>query len=289
MTLPSSIAAPAVSAPRRRFAELVTRSACELDLAAAALAISAEENPALDPAPWLAELDALAAELAPRLEGLGTGAAGEIARLDALRRFLFVDKGFRGERDDYYDPVNSMLDRVLERRAGIPITLAIVVLEVGRRVGIPLLGVGFPGHFLVRHALHPRVLLDPFEGRFVNHCDCREILARLAGGSIRFHPRLLAPVDGRSILLRLLNNLRGVYAARGDAARMLATLDRMLLLAPQDAVHLRERGLLHLHRGDLSRALDDLGRYVSIEPEAPDRDAVESLLALGQRQMSVVH
>lgn len=289
MTFSFPISASAASVPRRRFAALVTASSCEIDLAAAALAISAEENPALDPAPWLAELDALAAELAPRLSGLGAGAAGEVARLDALRRFLFVDKGFHGDRDDYYDPANSLLDRVLERRAGIPLTLAIVVLEVGRRVGIPLVGVGFPGHFLVRHALHPRVLLDPFAGRFVNHCDCREILARLGGGSLRFHPRLLAPVDGRSILLRLLNNLRAVYGSRGDVERTLATLDRMLLLAPNDAVHLRERGLLHLHRGDLSRALDDLAGYLSIEPEAPDRDAVEALLAFGQQRLSVVH
>lgn len=289
MTIPHSIAAPATAAPRRRFAELVNRHAEGVDLAAAALAISAEENPELDPAPCLAELDALAAELAPRLAALGEGAAAEVAKLDTLRRFLFVEKGFHGDRDDYYDPANSLLDRVLERRRGIPITLAIVLLEVGRRAGIPLLGVGFPGHFLVRHALHPRVLLDPFDGRFVSHRDCRDILARLGGGAIPFHPRLLAPVGERCILLRLLNNLRGIYAAQGDLPRTLAILDRMLLLAPHDAVHVRERGLLHLHRGDLSRALDDLGRYLAIEPEAPDREAVESLLALGQQQLSVIH
>jgi regulator of sirC expression with transglutaminase-like and TPR domain len=257
--------------------------------AAAALAISSEENPELDPLPWLAVLDALAAEVAPRLAGLGSGAAGEVARLDTLRRFLFVEKGFHGNRDDYYDPANSLLDQVLERRTGIPITLAIVLIEVGRRVGMPLVGVAFPGHFLVRHALHPRVLLDPFAGRFITHRGCRELLACLGGGGIPFHPRLLAPVSGRCILLRLLNNLRGVYGARGEVERTLAILDRMLLLAPDNAVHLRERGLLHLHRGDLSRALDDLGRYLAVEPEAPDRDAVESLLAVGEQRMSVVH
>lgn len=289
MTLSSSITAPADSAPRRRFADLVGRRGADLDLAAAALAISAEENPELDPLPCLAELDALAAEVAPRLAGLGAGAAAEVARLDTLRRFLFVEKGFHGNRDDYYDPSNSLLDRVLARRTGIPITLAIVLIEVGRRVGVPLLGVAFPGHFLVRHALHPRVLLDPFEGRFITHRGCRELLDCLAGGAIPFHPRLLAPVGGRCILLRLLNNLRAVYGTRGEVDRTLAILDRMLLLAPDNAVHLRERGLLHLHRGDLSRALEDLGRYLAVEPEAPDRDAVESLLAVGEQRMSVVH
>ena len=289
MTVSSSITAPAASAPRRRFADLVGCLGGEVDLAAAALAISAEENPELDPLPWLAELDALAAEVAPRLAGHGSGAADEVARLDTLRRFLFVEKGFHGNRDDYYDPANSLLDRVLERRTGIPITLAIVLIEVGRRVGVPLLGVAFPGHFLVRHALHPRVLLDPFEGRFITHRGCRELLECLGGGVIPFNPRLLAPVSGRCILLRLLNNLRAIYGTRGEVERTLAILDRMLLLAPDNAVHLRERGLLHLHRGDLSRALDDLGRYLAVEPEAPDRDAVESLLAVGEQRMSVVH
>lgn len=289
MTISSSITAPAASAPRRSFADLVGCRGGEVDLAAAALAISAEENPELDPAPCLAALDALAAEVAPRLSGLGSGAAGEVARLDTLRRFLFVEKGFHGNRDDYYDPANSLLDRVLERRAGIPITLAIVLIEVGRRVGVPLVGVAFPGHFLVRHALHPRVLLDPFAGRFITHRGCRELLDSLGGGGIPFHPRLLAPVSGRCILLRLLNNLRAIYGSRGNVERTLAILDRMLLLRPDNAVHLRERGLLHLHRGDLSRALDDLGSYLAVEPEAPDRDAVESLLSVGEQRMSIVN
>lgn len=289
MTISSSITAPAASAPRRSFADLVGCVGGEVDLAAAALAISAEENPELDPAPCLAALDALAAEVAPRLSGLGSGAAGEVARLDTLRRFLFVEKGFHGNGDDYYDPANSLLDRVLERRAGIPITLAIVLIEVGRRVGVPLVGVAFPGHFLVRHALHPRVLLDPFAGRFITHRGCRELLDSLGGGGIPFHPRLLAPVSGRCILLRLLNNLRAIYGSRGDVERTLAILDRMLLLRPDNAVHLRERGLLHLHRGDLSRALDDLGSYLAVEPEAPDRDAVESLLSVGEQRMSIVN
>lgn len=290
MTLPTSAPTPLPRPPHGRLADLLAASAGgELDLARAALAISAEENPELDPDPWLAVLDGLAAEVAPRLEALPGGAAGEVARLDALRRYLFEEKGFHGDREDYYDPANSLLDRVLARRAGIPITLAIVVIEVGRRVGLPLLGVAFPGHFLVRHALHPHVLLDPFAGRFVTHRGCREILAAVGDGSIPFHPRLLAPVTGRCIVHRLLNNLRAVYAARGDVERTLATLDRMLLVAPDNAVHLRERGLLHLHRGDLSGALEDLARYLSIEPEAPDREAVESLLAQGRQRLSVVH
>jgi regulator of sirC expression with transglutaminase-like and TPR domain len=115
------------------------------------------------------------------------------------------------------------------------------------------------------------------------------MIARLGDGCLPFHPRLLAPVTARAMLHRLLNNLRAVHFARGDLERTLAALDRMLLLVPDDAVHLRERGLLHLHRGDLVAALEDLTRYVAVEPEAPDREAVRSLLVLGRKQLAVVH
>ncbi len=275
-------------APRRRFAELVEGSAAEPDLALAALLISAEEDPEVDVAGWLDHLDALAAAVSPSLAALA-GAGAELARLERLRAYLFDELGFQGDRDDFLHPDNSRLDRVLERRRGIPLTLAVVLLEVGRRAGVPLLGVGFPGHFLVRHALQVHVLLDPFDGRFVTRDDCRQILDRVGGGHIPFHPRLLAPVSNRCILQRLLNNLRAAHLARGDLDGTRAALDRILLLAPDDAVHLRERGLLQLHRGDLTAAIEDLGRYLRVEPEAPDREAVESLLALGAKRLAVVH
>jgi regulator of sirC expression with transglutaminase-like and TPR domain len=286
--LPSS---PPPDCPRGLFTALALRRDEEIDLAEGALLISAEENPGLDVRRWLAYLDELAAEAAPLVAAAGSTAGGgsDLARLDALRGFLFEDQGFRGEREHYGDPANSFLDRVLERRAGIPITLATVMLEVARRIGLPLLGVGLPGHFLVRHALHPAVLLDPFDGRFVSHHDCQAMIARLGDGRLPFHPRLLAPVTTRAMLHRLLNNLRAVHFARGDMERTLGALDRMLLLFPDDAVHLRERGLHHLHRGDLVAALEDLTRYIAVEPEAPDRDAVHALLAMGRQRLSVVH
>ena len=146
------------------------------------------------------------------------------------------------------------------------------------RVGVPLLGVGFPGHFLVRHARHPDLLLDPFSGgRLVTPDDCRELLSRVCG-DLPFHPRLLRPVSHRCILQRMLTNLRAIYMSRGELGRTLSVLDRILLLAPDDAVHLRERGLLRLRCGDLA-GMEDLSRYLEVEPEAPDREALGTLLA----------
>jgi regulator of sirC expression with transglutaminase-like and TPR domain len=279
---------PCGPGPRRRFAALALRPDGDVDLAEAALWISAEENGGVEVERWLAHLDELADELRPRLAALAEGPGADLARLEALRSFLFEEKGFRGNREEYHDPANSFLDRVLERRLGIPITLAVVMMEVGRRVGVPLLGVGFPGHFLVRHARHPNLLLDPFAGgRLVTVEDCRQLLARLCV-HLPFHPRLLRPVSHRCVLLRMLTNLRAIYLAAGDPGRTLAVLDRILLLAPDDAVHLRERGLLRLRGGDMG-GFEDLALYLDVEPEAPDREALDGLLGHARGRYLTVH
>jgi regulator of sirC expression with transglutaminase-like and TPR domain len=162
------------------------------------------------------------------------------------------------------------------------------MLEVGRRVGVPLVGIGFPGHFLVRHARHPDLLLDPFAGgRLVTPDDCRQLLERMCVG-LPFHPRLLRPVSHRCILLRMLTNLRAIYLAAQDAKRTLAVLDRILLLAPDDAVHLRERGLLRLRCGDLG-GMEDLALYLDVEPEAPDRESLLGLLGHARGRFLTVH
>lgn len=288
------------SRARRRFQALASLPDGEIDLAEGALWISAEDS-AKDGAEnrpggdvearveaGMAELDALAAELEPRLKALPNGPGSDLARLDALRRFLFEEKGFRGDCEEYYEPANSYLDQVLERRRGIPITLAVVMMEVGRRVGVPLLGVGFPGHFLVRHARHLDILLDPFAGgRLVSMKDCRRILAKVCD-DLPFHPRLLRPVTHRCMLQRMLNNLRAIHASRGKPCDLLSVLDRLLLLTPDDAVRLRERGLLRLRCGDMS-GLEDLARYLEVEPEAPDRDSLAHLVASARSRFATVH
>jgi len=273
---------------RHCFAALASQPDGEVGLAEGALWISAEDHPGLDVDAALAELDALGAELAPRLEALPVAPGADLTRLDALRAFLFEEKGFAGDCEEFYDPANSYLDRVLERRRGIPITLAIVMMEVGRRVGVPLLGVGFPGHFLVRHARHPDLLLDPFAGgHLVGPEECRTILGAVCD-NLPFHPRLLCPVSHRSMLQRVLNNLRAIHLARGEVDAILPVLDRLLLLAPDDAVRLRERGLLRLRSGDMA-GLEDLIRYLDIEPEAPDREALAQLLSTARSRYATIH
>jgi regulator of sirC expression with transglutaminase-like and TPR domain len=214
----------------------------------------------------------------------------ELGRVELLAGFLSGEVGLRGNAVDYYDPRNSFLNEVLERRLGIPITLALVYMEVGRRAGVPLVGVGFPGHFLLRHAHHPRLLLNPFEdGRLLTEVDCRQMLERLSGGSLPFDSRLLKPSTSRQILVRMLNNLRGIYLNRNEPLRVIGVLDRVVLLDPDDVGARRDRGLLCLRWGDPHRGIEDLERYLDLEPEAPDTEAVEKLLVEARRRMGQIH
>jgi regulator of sirC expression with transglutaminase-like and TPR domain len=275
--------------PREAFAALAARPDCDLDLAEGALLISAEENPALDPRPHLKQLHRWGNELRRRLDAAGNG-GGDLEKLNALRGFLYGEKELRGNREDYYDPRNSFLDAVLERRLGIPLSLAVVLIEVGRRAGIPLVGVGFPGHFLVRHACHPHILLDPFDGgNLLTPCDCTELLRRLTRGRIPFSPQLLQTVGPRQILLRMLNNLCGIYLARGEVERCLSVVERKLLLYPAEAGYLRERGVLRLKLGRCEAGLADLESYLEARPEAHDWDEIAALAERVRERAGVVH
>ncbi|HEX4965227.1 MAG TPA: transglutaminase-like domain-containing protein [Thermoanaerobaculia bacterium] len=272
--------------PRDHFAAIAGLPDERIDLAEAALWIAAEEQPGVEPAAWLARLDEMAARLRPRLRGV----ADEIGRVECLARFLSCEIGLRGNDEDYYDPRNSFLNEVLERGLGIPITLALVYMEVGRRAGGPLQGVGFPGHFLLRHSVQPKLLLDPFDhGRLLTEGDCRQMLERLSNGSLPFDSRLLRPSSPRQILVRMLNNLKGIYLHRSEPLKVIGVLDRVLLLDPDDVGARRDRGLLSLRWGDPDRGIEDLECYLVLEPEAPDFEAVEELLVEARRRQSQVH
>jgi regulator of sirC expression with transglutaminase-like and TPR domain len=272
--------------PRERFAAIVRLPENGIDLGEAALWIAAEEQPGLDPNPWLERLDDLGERLQPRLRGV----LDELGRLARLTELLFDEEGLRGNADDFYDPRNSFLNEVLERRLGIPITLAVVCIEVGRRAGVLLEGVGFPGNFLLRLARHPQVLIDPFDGgRLLTAEDCGEMLERMTRGSQEFDPRLLRPAGPRQILQRMLNNLRGIYIHRGELERTVAVLDRLLLLDAEDPTPLRDRGLLHVRWGDPTQGVADLESYLEADPGAEDGEEVSEVLAEARRRMALVH
>jgi regulator of sirC expression with transglutaminase-like and TPR domain len=262
---------------RARFAALVAAPDDALDLGYAALWLAAEEYPGLDVEAYASRFDALAGAVAAR----PLPAPPPYGRLLVLNAYLFDELGFRGNTADYYDPRNSFLNEVLDRRTGIPITLAVVYLEVGWRLELPLAGVGMPGHFLVGYYPPdaPPRYLDVFAGGLV--LDRAACAARLRAQFRGFVPRdeHFAPVSKRQILARMLTNLKQVYAERGDWERALAAIERLLLVQPGALGELRDRGLVHLQRGDLRAARRDLRRYLDLAPRAPDATAVEQALA----------
>jgi regulator of sirC expression with transglutaminase-like and TPR domain len=213
------------------FAHVTQREDDEIDLAAAALLIAEVEYPGLDVAHYVSVLDNWGeAALAQK----GTGSDAELA---ALNGYLFEELGFRGNDDDYYDPRNSFLNEVIDRRVGIPITLSIVFMEVGRRLGLELHGISFPGHFLVR--LRTPVgdhVIDPYHGGV--RLETEELQSRLEqvlGQNAELGPEHLPIASKRQILTRMLNNLRGIYQRAGDTKREIGVLERLQILSPGDA------------------------------------------------------
>jgi regulator of sirC expression with transglutaminase-like and TPR domain len=193
---------------------------------------------------------------------------------------LFEEEGFRGNAEAYYDPRNSFLNDVLDRRLGIPITLGIVALEVGWRLGIPLSGINFPGHFLIRYEGQvARLLVDPFDGGRVRWEDeAQDLLDRVYGGMVRMRKEFLRSATRTEILARVLTNLKGIYLNARDDARALAAVERILLLRPGAVVELRDRGLLLARIGRTHEAVADLERYLDFSPAAPDAERVRSLI-----------
>ncbi len=256
---------PRIRQARRRFERIAALPDPEIDLAEATLAIAAETRPDLDFAAALRELDALADAARPGLDA----ASDEAGRIAALNRALFDEAGFHGDRDDYYDPDNSDLGRVLERRSGIPITLSVVYLEVAQRLGLHAAGVSFPGHFLVKVVGARETVVDVFERRVVDEAECAERLRAAMGPDARFDRSWLRAAANKEILARILRNLKQIRAARGEAEWALDCCDRILLLAPDSPFDVRDRGLLYAQLGAFLSAADDLERFLELAPDHP--------------------
>jgi regulator of sirC expression with transglutaminase-like and TPR domain len=207
-------------------------------------------------------------------------------QIAVLNEILFGEEGFRGNAANYYDPRNSYLNDVLERRLGIPITLSLVYVEVGRRAGLPLSGVGFPAHFLVAYEVEAeaeaeaRLMVDPFNcGRLLSQANCEQLLQQTFGSAVRFEARHLEALPPRQILVRMLGNLKLAYERLGDLERALRVSEQLSVVQPS-AAELRERGMLRFRLADFIGAAADLGRYLEFEPAAPDAESVRRQLAL---------
>jgi regulator of sirC expression with transglutaminase-like and TPR domain len=245
-----------------------------VDLARAALAVAREEYPELDEGACLGRLDELAAGV---LSGLPSGASAQ-RRLGRINTWLFHEQGFAGNREDYYDPRNSYLNEVLDRRLGIPLTLCIVYMEVGKRCGLRVDGVGFPGHFLCKvHLDDGELVVDPFHrGQLLGVPELKQRLAAAVGDRVPFDPRILRAAQPREILVRMLQNLRSVYQGRNDMPRALSAVDRLLLLQPANTRGLRERAQIREQLGGGHAAAADLEKVLQLEPNAADAPALRA-------------
>jgi regulator of sirC expression with transglutaminase-like and TPR domain len=269
---------------RQDFIRSVERPDPAVDLARTALIIAAESAPEVDVDGVIHTLDSWAEELRRRL----SPEWNNLQKLARLRSFVFEELGFKGERKDYYNPSNSLLHEVVRTRRGIPLTLSIVFMELGWRLGIPFEGVGFPGHFLVRLTGEPGdLLLDPFQhGCSVHEEDCRQMLEHVTGGSMEFSPELTASVGKRDMIRRLLNNLKGAYLRAGDDANALAAVERLLVMLPGDAGETRDAGLLLFRLKRFGQALSHLKAYLAARPDAPDADSIRQHIASLQERLA---
>jgi len=257
--------------PRDAFAEHMREPDARIDLARSALLIAAEEYPALDIARYLDRLDELAREVAPRLGEARTAAE----RVAVLNRFLFAERGFAGNRTHYEDPRNSFLNEVLDRCAGIPITLSLVYIEVARRAGVEVDGVGFPGHFLVKHGDPAPIVVDAFFQTVLTREECQVRLAAALGAAAQLRPELhLRKAGAREILVRLLGNLKVLYVRSADFGRALACCERILLVAPDAPHELRDRGLVYEKLECFGAAAADLERFLELAPDDESAAAV---------------
>ncbi len=244
-----------------------------------ALLIARDEYPDLDADLYDTLVQSHVAHLRPEIDAIDAWPL----KMAAINRHLFDELGYTGNHDEYYDPRNSYLNEVFERRLGNPISLAMVQMEVARRLGVPLDGVSFPGHFLVRLPVDDGILvMDPFNGgRPLGVDELRErAKPHLGGDAPDDHTllQILDPASHRAILIRVLRNLHGVYAERDEWDRAARSADRVLKLSPDQPEALRDRGLAYLKMDHAHGARHDLARYLHVAPEAPDADAMRERL-----------
>ena len=248
----------------------------DFDLATGALLVASTDDPNVDIDGCRANLDRMAEAARARMPSQ----AGPLEELNAITDLLFGVIGFAGNRNDYYDPNNSYLHQVLERRLGIPITLSLLCIEVGRRAGIPVLGIGMPGHFLVRHRDEDNYFVDAFNGGvLMNRDECSAVLREAAGDDARLEEHHLNPVTPREILARVLRNLKAIYWDREEFDRCITTIGALMAVLPDRPEEQRDRGVVHLKAGNHQQSADDFAAYIEAAPHADDIETVRNALS----------
>ena len=259
-----------------------------IDLLRAALTFARIEDSQLDIEHYVGRVDELAARVAGQIQEPDD--PGQI--IGALNHVLFQEEMFRGNTVDYYSPRNSFLHDVLDRRLGIPITLALVYMEVARRVSFQLFGVGMPGHFLLKHydVDGHSILIDAFErGSIITEEDCRQKLDSIYSGQLALQPEFLLPVTRRQMLTRMLNNLRSVYLSQRDFRRAVQIVDLILVIYPRSPEDMKQRAVLRYNLNDYRGALSDFDEYVKMSPDASDAEEIRQTALSLRRSMAMMN
>ena len=247
-----------------------------MELDVAALNLATLEFPDLDFSPWLAVLDRFASDIAERCTDLSDGR--EFVRV--ANQYLFQEVGFRGNADDYYNPKNSCLNQVIDGRLGIPITLSVIYMEIGRRLAKHIVGIGLPRHFVIQYDDGDySTYIDPFHGgEILSAEDCYR-LVQIEDEN----PRLLAPVTKRQVVMRMINNLRGIYFSRRSFEKAIDILDLLIATNPESAEEYKQRGLVRLQMRQILAGKQDLQKYLALNPAAEDKQEIqEQLQAIGR-------
>jgi regulator of sirC expression with transglutaminase-like and TPR domain len=272
------------------FAALVAPEIADekIDLLRAALTFARPEYPGLDQSRYLGLIDEYAERVRSR-RGESEDPAHSIASINVV---LFQQEGFAGNQSEFYDPRNSYLNDVLDRKLGIPISLSVIYMEVAQRVGVPVCGVGLPGHFLLKHydLNGNQIFIDPYvAGRLLSPAECQTRLDEVYGGQMPLQPEFLNSVSRRQILTRMLNNLRSIYISQRNFKKALTIVDFILAIHPRSPDDLRQRALLRYNEGMLRPAIDDLEEYLRLAPDASDAEEMKQTVLSIRRSIAMMN
>ena len=255
----------------------------QIDLAKGALLIAKDAYTDLDIETYLQQLNQMAEELQAQIGE----EADTSAQINGLNHYLFEAQGFAGSsQENYYDARNSYLNEVLERKIGIPITLSIVYMEIGRRIGLPLVGVGFPGHFIVKHR-DLETVIDPFEGgQVLSDEDLSERLTQIFRESVQIHPRFLQAVTNKEILARMLRNLKQIHFRKGEYEKTVRVAEQITWLSPQSAQDYRDLGYLYYQVNSYAKSLASFNTYLRLSDDPPDQDEISRNIRVLTQQIA---